>query len=51
MLEAQKGKSMQNGSMMRTERHGEPDVEQNLGPDRARITKMIDAFMRLIRAI
>jgi hypothetical protein len=24
--------------------------EQNLGPDRARITKMIDAFMRLIRA-
>src|SRR5882762_6887383 len=26
-------------------------VEQNLGPDRARITKKIDAFMRLIRAI
>jgi hypothetical protein len=25
-LEAQKGKSMQNGSMMRTERHGGPDV-------------------------
>jgi len=105
---------MQNGTMMRTERHGGPDVwefrrrepgpdgkrkdrrmvvgttnefddevaarqaiaglhlrmnaydslaglivtffsgiclEQNLGPDRARITKMIDAFMRLICAI
>jgi len=26
-------------------------LEQNLGPDRARITKKIDAFMRLIRAI
>jgi TetR/AcrR family transcriptional regulator, copper-responsive repressor len=25
-------------------------LEQNLGPDRARITKKIDAFMRLIRA-
>jgi hypothetical protein len=25
-LKAQKGKSMQNGSMMRTERHGGPDV-------------------------
>jgi hypothetical protein len=24
-------------------------LEQNLGPDRARITKKIDAFMRLIR--
>ena len=26
-------------------------LEQNLDPDRARITKKIDAFMRLIRAI
>ena len=26
-------------------------LEQNLGPDRARMTKKIDAFMRLIRAI
>jgi TetR/AcrR family transcriptional regulator, copper-responsive repressor len=26
-------------------------LEQNLGPDRARITKKIDAFMQLIRAI
>ena len=26
-------------------------LEQNLGPDRARITKKMDAFMRLIRAI
>jgi hypothetical protein len=26
-------------------------LEQNLGPDRARITRKIDAFMRLIRAI
>jgi hypothetical protein len=26
-------------------------LEQNLGPDRTRITKKIDAFMRLIRAI
>jgi len=26
-------------------------LEQNLGPDRARITKKIDAFTRLIRAI
>jgi hypothetical protein len=26
-------------------------LEQNLGPERARITKKIDAFMRLIRAI
>src|SRR5271163_3671288 len=26
-------------------------LEQNLGPDRARITKKIDAFMRLIRAM
>ena len=26
-------------------------LEQNLGPDRARITKKIDAFMHLIRAI
>jgi len=26
-------------------------LEQNLGPDLARITKKIDAFMRLIRAI
>jgi hypothetical protein len=26
-------------------------LEQNLGPDRVRITKKIDAFMRLIRAI
>jgi len=26
-------------------------LEQNLGPDRARITKKIGAFMRLIRAI
>jgi TetR/AcrR family transcriptional regulator, copper-responsive repressor len=26
-------------------------LEQNLGPDRARLTKKIDAFMRLIRAI
>ncbi|MGB0122245.1 MAG: TetR/AcrR family transcriptional regulator, partial [Silvibacterium sp.] len=26
-------------------------LEQNLGPDRARITKKIDTFMRLIRAI
>ena len=26
-------------------------LEQNFGPDRARITKKIEAFMRLIRAI
>jgi len=26
-------------------------LEQNLGPDRARLTKKIDAFRRLIRAI
>jgi hypothetical protein len=26
-------------------------VEQNLGPDRARITKKIEAFMQLIRAM
>ena len=26
-------------------------LEQNFGPDRARITKKIDTFMRLIRAI
>jgi hypothetical protein len=26
-------------------------LEQNFGPDRARVTKKIDAFMRLIRAI